>query len=264
MFVYLITNDVNGKIYVGKTTSSKLQQYLQKKFYVAYRPSSSNSSSHLYAAIRKYGREHFHICPLITDCETNEALCAWECVLIKLLGTRDPEIGYNICHGGEGFTGKHSQASRDKIAEASRQMWERPGTRENFRCKRQGHSVSPNVITALKRRKGTKASQETITKLQTSHTGLRRSQDSRDKQRQSTTGEKNHFHGKQHSEQSRLKMRESAIRAIAEGRRRVPPSQKGVTPHNKGKKLSEEKKAVMLAKRAATLTKRNNSTFCFS
>lgn len=31
MFVYVIVNDVNLKIYVGKTTNKNLRQYLQQK-----------------------------------------------------------------------------------------------------------------------------------------------------------------------------------------------------------------------------------------
>jgi group I intron endonuclease len=171
MFVYVIVNDVNQKIYVGKTVTSNLEQYLQKKFwYAKMRP---EHRSHLYAAIRKYGREHFHIHPLISDCKTNEELSHWEQTLIKAFASQNPEIGYNICRGGEGFTGSHSPATRQKIADASREMWQRPGIKENFTAKMTGHAVSQKTVDAVRRmRLGAKATPETIEKLRNSHIGL--------------------------------------------------------------------------------------------
>src|SRR5260370_757702 len=110
MFVYLIINDVNWKIYIGKTTNPSLWEYLQQKFRRSV--ASPALRSKLFRAIRKYGPEHFHIYPMISNCQTNEMLCCWEQILIKTLAAQDYEVGYNICRGGEGFTGSHSQESR--------------------------------------------------------------------------------------------------------------------------------------------------------
>lgn len=114
MFVYVIVNDVNLKIYVGKTTLSNLQQYLQQKFYEAGK--LLGGRSHLYAAIRKHGREHFHIYPLFEGV-TNEEICKHEKLLIKTLNSRNPDVGYNICRGGEGFTGPHTEEWKRKARE---------------------------------------------------------------------------------------------------------------------------------------------------
>ena len=84
-------------------------------------------------------------------------------------------------------------------------MWKRPEIKENFTVKMTGRSASPNVIAALRRRRGAKASVETIEKLRKSHIGNVRSEASRKKQSQSVTGPKNHFFGKHHSEDFRLK-----------------------------------------------------------
>ncbi len=101
MFVYVIVNDVNLKIYVGKTIAENLRLYFQKKLYDAEHPDKSRSNSYLYAAMRKYGREHFHIYPLFKG-TTDAEICEHEKLLIKALASRHPDIGYNICHGGEG------------------------------------------------------------------------------------------------------------------------------------------------------------------
>ena len=131
MFVYVIVNDVDWKIYIGKTTRPNLRQYLQKKFwYAAHRPALH---SHLYAAIRKYGKENFHIHPLISNLQTDEELGRWEQVLIKCLAAQNPAVGYNICREGEGFTGPQPpKRPSKKIAHASEEMWKRPETKNNY------------------------------------------------------------------------------------------------------------------------------------
>lgn len=211
MFVYVIVNDLNWKIYIGKTTRPNLRQYLQQKVYEANHYISRRS--HLYAAIRKYGREHFHIYPLISGLQTNDELSHWERVLIKALAARNPEVGYNICQGGEGFTGQHSPETRQKISAASREMWQRPETRKSIVSKMEGRPVSPKVIAMLQARRGTKASPQTIEKLRNSHIGLVRSEASRKKQSLSVTGAGNHFYGKTHSE-SAMAGRWRAVRCI--------------------------------------------------
>lgn len=116
MFVYLIVNRENGKYYVGKTVSTNLKKYLQDKCWDAtHRP---HLRSHLYAAIRKHGKYAFTIHPLISALTTNQQLCDWETFFIALFNSRNPEVGYNICKGGEGFTGPHSEESKAQIRAA--------------------------------------------------------------------------------------------------------------------------------------------------
>ena len=66
--IYKITNDVNGKIYVGKTEYSEDVRFKQhindsKKDRCKNRP--------FYKAINKYGSEHFHI-EKIEDCKNGD------------------------------------------------------------------------------------------------------------------------------------------------------------------------------------------------
>lgn len=67
-YIYKIYNDINNKIYVGKTLSSiekRFQVHIQdsKKEYCKNRP--------LYKAFNKYGIEHFHI-ELLEECSEKE------------------------------------------------------------------------------------------------------------------------------------------------------------------------------------------------
>jgi group I intron endonuclease len=148
MFVYVIVNVVNCKIYVGKTKENNLQHYWSRQKDSILKGDAGKP--HLYNAVRKYGWDNFTIYPLVTDCANNEALCVWEQALIKIFLARDPEIGYNICKGGEGHTAPHSEESRLKIIENTRLMWQRPGHKERFSAKMMGHLTSEETIDKIK------------------------------------------------------------------------------------------------------------------
>ena len=66
-----ISNDINSKVYVGKTTLS-----IEKRFKEHCLDSKRKSKDKrpLYSAMRKYGQEHFKI-ELIEECE---AELSWE------------------------------------------------------------------------------------------------------------------------------------------------------------------------------------------
>lgn len=57
-YIYKIVNDINDKIYVGKTERT-LEQRFNEHCYEMNRRVEENRP--LYAAMRKYGVEHFHI-----------------------------------------------------------------------------------------------------------------------------------------------------------------------------------------------------------
>jgi hypothetical protein len=52
--------------------------------------------------------------------DNREDLDRWEKRLIALYDTRNPEVGYNICKGGEGFTGRHTEEAKHKCAIAGK------------------------------------------------------------------------------------------------------------------------------------------------
>lgn len=114
MFVYVITNHTNGKLYIGKTITENLDYYLSRQFWCARNPDKSRTSKpHLFNAMRKYPSECWSIYPLISNIKTHDELLHWEQVLIKALGTQ--KYGYNICAGGRGTIGwKPSPETRAK------------------------------------------------------------------------------------------------------------------------------------------------------
>jgi GIY-YIG catalytic domain/NUMOD3 motif len=151
MFIYVIVNSETLKIYVGQHKGNSLTRYLQQKLSEARHGISGQSR--LYAAMRKYPRESWSICPLITDLRTREECDHWEQVLIKALKTQHPDVGYNICPGGQGFTGPHTEETRDKI---------RRHATTSFR---KGHAVSQEVRQKISQaHKGKKESAESSQK----------------------------------------------------------------------------------------------------
>lgn len=94
-FIYKITNDINDKIYIGKTLKSieeRFREHLNdsKKESLEKRP--------LYNAIRLYGENHFKI-SLVEECEI-EKLSDREMYWINYYGSFAK--GYNATLGGDG------------------------------------------------------------------------------------------------------------------------------------------------------------------
>jgi hypothetical protein len=129
MFIYLIVNHETGKYYVGQHKGNNLQHYLQKKLSSARYHQSGQS--YLFNSMRKYPQSSiWSIHALRSDIQTREELDETERDFIRFLKAQNPEYGYNICRGGEGFTGPHSEASKKKTSAASKRTWQDPEFRK--------------------------------------------------------------------------------------------------------------------------------------
>lgn len=94
-FIYKITNDVNDKIYVGKTLLNIQKRFSQHK---AESLRNKNEKRPLYRAMNKYGCEHFYI-ELIEECPI-EILSDKEIYWINFYDSY--KNGYNATLGGDG------------------------------------------------------------------------------------------------------------------------------------------------------------------
>lgn len=98
-YIYKITNDINGKIYIGKTEYSDprlrwiahLSDYNRQK----------NEKRPLYSAMRKYGEEHFHFEIIEQTNDPVEREKYWINKLRTYVGFNDCN-GYNATLGGDG------------------------------------------------------------------------------------------------------------------------------------------------------------------
>jgi group I intron endonuclease len=158
LFIYVIVCDESLKLYVGQHKGRDLRQYLRSKWYAAHHRLSDRSR--LYAALRKYPRESWSIHPLVSGVETRPELDELEKYFIRVLKTQHSDVGYNICRGGEGFTGPHTEKSRQKMSRIQRKsytehpergrfvgerfakMWADPAFRRRMR---EIHKNTPNV-----------------------------------------------------------------------------------------------------------------------
>lgn len=115
MFVYVIVCSETLKIYIGQHKGNNLQKYLQTKFSDA--KNQLTRRSHLFNALRKYPKDSWSIHPLVSGIENKAELDEMEQFLIYALKAQHPDVGYNICDGGEGFTGPHSEETKRKLSE---------------------------------------------------------------------------------------------------------------------------------------------------
>lgn len=92
-YIYQITNDINGKIYIGKTEESIEKRWREhckdyKKERCKNRP--------LYRAMNKYGIEHFHIEQIEETDNASEREIYW------IEQKQSFKKGYNATKGGDG------------------------------------------------------------------------------------------------------------------------------------------------------------------
>lgn len=168
MIIYLITNKLNGKRYVGQTKFS-IEDRFEKHVYDAI---IANRGYALHAALRKYGIENFTI-KLLSKCNNLGEANHRESYYIRLLNSLSP-AGYNLRPGGD-----NSPIS----AETKKKMSEnRKGNKHHFFGKHFSDQHKKNLSESQTGRGlGSKMSEETKKKMSLSHTGKEFSEDTKKK-----------------------------------------------------------------------------------
>lgn len=192
MLVYLITNKINGKQYVGQTSKT-----LDARWYDHIKIRLRPSCSYLHSAIDKYGSDNFIVETLATV-QTKEEMNFYERALIKALGTKAPH-GYNLTDGGDGGAGYvFTDEQRRKVSEAQmgRKMSEK--ARAKLLERNAGNKFSLGV----------KMPEEHRLKLIAINKGSKRSQEVLDKMSVSKIGNKN-ASGSKRSEEQIIRMAEA-------------------------------------------------------
>ena len=105
-YIYKITNQINGKIYIGKHSTDNLDDgYMGSGILIC-------------KAEKKYGKENFTK-EYLAFCDTEEKLNWFEKFYIKKFNAR--EVGYNLTDGGDGHSGFiMSEETKQKISEAKK------------------------------------------------------------------------------------------------------------------------------------------------
>ena len=115
MIVYIVTNKLNGKRYVGMTSRSLEVRWNEHK----RAATKDEPEFYISRSMRKHGAENFDI-QVIEECASCEALVEAEKAWIASLGTFGPG-GYNLTAGGEGTPGRvTSEATKKLLSEIAK------------------------------------------------------------------------------------------------------------------------------------------------
>jgi group I intron endonuclease len=245
--IYLITNLVTGKHYVGQTRRPLRVRW---NGHLA----SGSGCRHLCAAIKKYGRDAFLI-EAVFECENADELNKLETRCILALMSHHRVNGYNLGTGGK--TPTRSEESIRRAADARR------GTKLTAEHRRKiSEGLKGQVFSAERCRnisdgkRDSPRKRETYRKIAAAQTGRPKSAETRLKMAASRKTSllaqealrKVHEAriGTKHSVEHRRKISESlkASPLTTEHLRRVHEAQKGkLRPFEVGRKISESKKA---------------------
>lgn len=119
--IYLITNILNNKKYIGQTIKS----FGYKKRFKAHLYNKRSSCFRLDAAIKHYGVENFKV-ELVEDDIPQDLIDEKERYYIDLYNTFYKNgFGYNMTLGGQGVHGYvHTPETKQKMSLASKKAWE--------------------------------------------------------------------------------------------------------------------------------------------
>ena len=120
-YIYVFSNKVNGKIYVGKTTELYSLRWNEHK-YCAF---TACKITYFYNALRKYSWDCFDRFVIFQTEEleskedVDKILLEKEKEFIKLFNSNDVQFGYNLTLGGDGISGyTFSEESKLKMSES--------------------------------------------------------------------------------------------------------------------------------------------------
>jgi len=190
--IYIATNKINGKRYVGQTINlgKRLNGHKNSKYNVPFAK-----------AVKKYGIDGFEF---ITIRYKYDFLNFWESHWIEALGTLHP-YGYNLMTGGA--APRHSEETKKKISEGKigplNYNYGKHFTEEHKRKISEANK-------AREPRKGWNHSEETKRKRSEAMRGKPLPESAKIKiskwMKENRLGENNSFYGKTHSEESRKKI----------------------------------------------------------
>jgi group I intron endonuclease len=156
--VYIVTNVVNAKQYVGITNNLGIRWKRHKK--------ALGETPLLHRAIKKYGKEFF-VFSHIADAFDKEAAFDLERILIEQHNTFYPN-GYNLTKGGEGGAGAKigrvlSKETKKKISES---LKGKPSPRKGAKLSDETkQKLRESKVGKPSKRLGYKHSEETIAKI---------------------------------------------------------------------------------------------------
>jgi group I intron endonuclease len=166
--IYLVTNTVNGKVYIGQTTLVLAERWKRHC-------NSGKQKTRLGHAIAKHGRDAFVI-EVIESCASKAEMNAAEIRHIAARSSTNVERGYNVAPGGGG-TGPRTRESVERGADKLRGKPLTEETKLKLRAAMIGRKQTPEHVSAMlagkARKSGFKHSPEAIAKMSANRAGKR-------------------------------------------------------------------------------------------
>jgi group I intron endonuclease len=213
--LYLITNNINGKQYIGQTIRKLSHRYAE------HCSSVIAKGSLIQRAIHKYGKDNFTMV-LIQTCNSQEELDKAEIDAIIKYNTQSPN-GYNLSLGGKG--GSKSLETRAKMRIANKRP-HKEETKRKLRYINTGKTLSDatkkKISETLKRnghRKGAPFTEEHKRNIGKASRGRQFSPESIQLISEKLSGENNPNFGKKRSDEYKQKMSEK-MKEIKKGQPR--------------------------------------------
>lgn len=179
--VYIITNEINDKIYIGETGHAK-------KRWIAHRNHGKNKRYNypLYKAMYKYGNSAFSF-SIIENYDLESAALNAEQYLISYFKSKGYKL-YNVTNGGEGTSGRIcSELTKEKISKANKGKQNRLGLSNS-------EEQNANISKALKGKTYSKNRKDNWYKLRfnkSAPNGIAGSEKERNAKSEAHKGEKN-------------------------------------------------------------------------
>jgi group I intron endonuclease len=221
--IYKATNKINGKVYIGQTTQG-LHKRKSKQIYDS--KNKKYGGSIFLRAINKYKKENF-LWEEVCKCFSREELDRKENFYINFYESNNLKLGYNLITGRGRSGYKLSKETRNKISKKAKIRLSIPENNPMY-----GKSISDICGIEISK----KLKKYYLDKPGT-FTGKHHTKEFKLKMSFSRTGPKNHFYGKNLTEEHRSKISESN-----KGKYVSKETCKRISESKKGKKLSEEHK----------------------
>ena len=183
--IYMVTNNLNGKQYVGQSTIEQNKVGHGQLIKLSY---------------DKYGKDNFTYNPICKNITSRNTLNYLERFWIKAINTQSPN-GYNLEEGGSS-KGEMAESTKEKLRKANLGKKHIKETKAKMAIASTGKFPSEETKAKLR---------EIRSKQKPPMLGKKISDETKKKLSDIRIGEKNPFFGKKHSEETKLKFKDRPV-----------------------------------------------------
>lgn len=189
--IYKITNKVNNKVYIGQTVLGFKKRYGNTNWW------DKTHNEHLKNSVEKYGIKNFEVDEVFDFAFSREELNIKEISYITMYKSNNKKFGYNKKDGGN--NGLHSIESRIKMSKAHKGIKLSEKTRKKMSEVRKGKNKGKLNPMYGKNPYGNLSDEDYQKLIEIKRENMKGEKNPM----YGAYGEKNHFYGRQHSEETK-------------------------------------------------------------